>query len=173
MKNVGKKFEDNFRDSVSKDIFFYRFRDSSGTFYGGNNNLRFTPTNIADNLIFYNGCLFLNELKTHKGKSIPIDCILGNKKKNGKHTKEKQIVDMYEANKHENIYCNIIVFFSDVERCFSLDIENFVFFMQDNDRKSVPIEFFETLGEEMDVTKKKTNYHYDINKWLKIICKKE
>lgn len=166
MKNVGKKFEDNFRDSIPDKIFFYRFRDSSGTFYGGNDSLRFTPTNIADNLIFYNNCLFLNELKNHKGKSIPITCIIGNKKKNGKYSKEKQIIDMYEASKHKDIYCNIIVFFSDIERCFALDIENFIFFMQDNERKSIPLDYFETLGVEIEVIKKKTNYRYEVEKWL-------
>ena len=87
MKNLGKKFEEDWRKSVPENVFFYRFRDSSGA-WSGNNQLRFTPSNIADNLLFYNNCLFLNELKEHKGKSIPLDKIIGNK------TKEKQINDL-------------------------------------------------------------------------------
>ena len=159
MKNLGKKFEDNWRESVPDNVFFYRFRDSSGA-WGGNNQLRFTPSNIADNLLFYNGCLFLNELKSHKGKSIPLDKIIGNK------TKEKQIEDLYEANRYNNVFSNLIVFFSDEERCFALDIENFLFFMQDNEGKSIPIEYFEGMAREIKVEKLKTNYRFDIKEWL-------
>ena len=150
MKNLGKKFEEDWRKSVPENVFFYRFRDSSGA-WSGNNQLRFTPSNIADNLLFYNNCLFLNELKEHKGKSIPLDKIIGNK------TKEKQINDLYEANQFQNVFCNIIVFFSDIERCFALDIENFLFFMQENDRKSIPIEYFEGMAREIKVTKLRSN----------------
>lgn len=159
MKNLGKKFEAEFRNSVPKDVFFYRFRDSSGA-WGGNNKLRFTPSNIADNLLFYNDCLFLNELKEHKGKSIPLDKIMGNK------TKEKQINDLYEANQYYNVFCNIIVFFSDIERCFALDIENFLFFLQDNERKSIPLEYFENMATEIKVEKVRTTYKFDIKDWL-------
>ena len=159
MKNVGKYFENWWRNSIPNDVFFYRFRDSSGA-WNKNQKLRFTPSNIADNLLFTNGCLFLNELKTHKGKSIPITCIMGNK------TKLKQIGDMYEANKYHNVFCQFIIFLSDIERCFVLDIENFLFFMQDNDRKSIPLDYLETMGTEIEVKKLRTNYKFNIQKWL-------
>lgn len=159
MKNIGKSFENWWRASVPDNMFYYRFRDSGGA-WGGNEKMRFTPSNIADNLIFYNGGLFLNELKTHKGKSIPIERIMGNK------TKEKQIDDLYKANQFHNVFANIIVFFSDVERCFVLDIEDFLFFMQDNDRKSIPLEYFETLGKEIRVEKKRSTYRFKIMDWL-------
>lgn len=160
MRNNGKDFEKNFKNSVPDNIFFYRFRDSGSTFYGGNKNLRFSTSNIADNMMFYNGCLFLNELKAHKGKAIPISCIMGNK------TKEKQIQDLCEANKYDNVFANIIVFFIDLERCFVLDIENFLFFLEENERKSIPLEFFENLGIEIRVEKKTRNYKFKIMDWL-------
>ena len=159
MKNQGKKFEEDFRKSLSDDIFYYRFRDSGGN-WNRTEKSRFTINNIADNMIFFNGCLFLNELKTHKGKSIPISCIMGNK------TKEKQIKDLEKANKYHNIFSNIIIFLSDIERCFALDIENFLFFMQENDRQSIPLEYLEIMGIEIDVTKIRTNYRFNIKKWL-------
>lgn len=160
MKNLGKMFEENFRKSVPEEVFFYRFRDSGSSFYGGNTHLRFSSSNIADNMLFFNGCLLLNELKSHKGKSIPINCIVGNK------TKEKQIRDMLEANRYHNVFCNLIVFFSDVERCFVINIEEFDNFRKNDERKSIPITFFEENGVEIDVEKKRTNYTYNINKWL-------
>jgi recombination protein U len=160
MKNLGKIFEENFRKSVPDNVFFYRFRDNSSSFYGGNANLRFTSSNIADNMLFFNGCLLLNELKSHKGKSIPINCICGNK------TKEKQIRDMLEANKFYNVFANLIVFFSDVERCFVINIEEFDNFVRCGQRKSIPISFFEENGIEIEVTKKRTNYTFNLKKWL-------
>ena len=34
MKNLGKKFEENFKQSVPNEIFYYRFRDSGSSYYG-------------------------------------------------------------------------------------------------------------------------------------------
>ena len=161
MKNLGKIFEENFRKSVPEDTFYYRFRDSGSSFYGGNVNLRFTPSNIADNMLFYNGCLLLNELKNHKGKSIPINCICGNK------TKERQINDMRAANKFYNVFANLIVFFSDIEKCYVVNIEQFIEFTEKSNRKSISITWFEENGTEIEVIKLRTNYRFNIRKWLK------
>lgn len=160
MANLGKIFEDNWRLSVPKNVFFYRFRDSSGS-WGGNQQLRFTPSNIADCILYDAYALHLIELKTHKGKSIPLTCIMGNK------TKEKQMRDLRDANEFNGIYSSIIVFFSDVERCFELGIEEFFEFINENERKSIPIEYFEKYGWEIGVEKLRTNYRYDIENWLK------
>lgn len=160
MANMGKIFENNWRESVPKNVFFYRFRDSSGTWSGGD-NIRFTPSNIADCLIYDSYALHLIELKTHKGKSIPFSCIVGNK------TKQKQLHDLEEANKHIGVYSSIIVFFSDIERCFELGIEEFLIFYNNTNRKSIPLEYFEEHGTEIIVKKLRTNYRFDIESWLK------
>ena len=47
-KNSGKVFEENFRLSIPSNVYYYRFRDTASTYYGGNNFLRFSNTNIAD-----------------------------------------------------------------------------------------------------------------------------
>lgn len=161
MANLGKVFEENWKKSVPNEIFYYRFRDSGSTFYGGNDKLRFSASNIADCLL-YDSCsgLHLVELKHHKGKSIPISCIMGNK------TKEKQIDDLYKANQHVGVYSTIVVFFGDVERCFSISINDFIDFVKKGERKSLPIEYFEENGVEIGVTKLRTNYRYNISKWL-------
>lgn len=162
MKNLGKKFEENFKQSVPSEIFFYRFRDSGSSYYGGNANLRFSASNIADCMLNdpFTG-LHLIELKHHKGKSIPLSCIIGNK------TKERQINDLYKANQYCNTYSSLIVFFSDVERCFQLSINDFIEFAKNETRKSIPIEYFEENGIEIKVHKLKTNYRFDLNSWLK------
>lgn len=129
MKNVGKTFEDNFRKSVPSDAWYYRFKDGTANWSGGfNTNVRFQASNIADNLIYYNGKLFINELKHHYGKSIPLSCIEGNK------GKEKQIKEMLEARVFHNVKSTIIVFFSDVEECYALDIIKYEEFKRQNYR---------------------------------------
>ena len=170
MKNLGKIFEENFKKSVPKDIFCYRFRDSASAYYGGNENLRFSASNIADYLIYDSLALRLCELKNHKGKSIPLNCIVGNK------TKEKQIEDLYNANQYSGIYCYLIVFFCDIERCFSLSIDKlkeFITLSTMGERKSIPLSYFEEHGTEIKVNKLRTNYKFAIDKWLFEEHKKE
>ena len=156
-KNSGKIFEDNFRESIPKNIYYYRFRDSASTYYGGNNFLRFSITNIADCLLFNGKQLILCELKAHKGASIPLDCIIGKK------SKQKQIEDLYNASKFENIECYLIVFFEDKELCYALPISFFINFIKDNTRKSIPADYFEKYAIKIDVIKLRTNYRYNLN----------
>lgn len=160
MVNTGKKFEENWKSSVPNNVFYYRFRDSA-TSWSNNGMTRFTISNIADCMLYdcFSG-LHLIELKSIKGKSIPLAKIIGNK------TKEKQIKDLYEANKNVGIFCSLIVFFSDVERCFSLDVDKFIEFVKTETKKSIPISFFEENGTEITVKKLKTNYRFDIENWL-------
>lgn len=162
MKNLGKKFEQNFRKSIpeSRYIYYYRLKDSASSYYGGNVNLRFSQNNIADAFLFhigeqYNRLLIL-EFKSHKGKSLPLDCI-----------RENQYKEMLEASEKLAVIPLFIVFFSDIERCFALSIENFDKFVQKKERKSIPLEYFEKNGIEIEVIKKRTNYNYNIEEFLK------
>ena len=157
MKNLGKIFEDNWKKSIPDHMFYYRFRDSASSYYGGNDNLRFSITNIADCLVFNGNELFLFELKNHKGKSIPLTAIIGKK------SKEKQINDLVDASCKIRVSCYLVVFFCDVERCFALDINDLYYFLKNEDRKSIPITYFEEDGIEIPIKKLKTNYRYDLN----------
>lgn len=159
MKNLGKIFEDNWRKSVPSSMFFYRFRDSSGTWSNGD-KIRFTPSNIADCMIFAYNKLHLIELKSHKGKSIPMEAIVGNK------TKEKQIQDLLNAGSFSGICSWIIIFFSEVEKCYAIRIEKFIDFKNQENRKSIPIIWCEENGIEIEVSKLRSNYKYNIGKWI-------
>ena len=161
MKNLGKAFEQNFRKSipVCDDIFYYRLKDSASSYYGGNENLRFSQNNIADAFLFwsneYRNFLFILEFKHHKGKSLPLSCI-----------RENQLKEMTLASSKQNVIPMLIVFFSDVDKCFSLTIEQLNDFINKNDRKSIPYEYFEKNGIPIEVKKLKTNYRYDVLRWL-------
>ena len=161
MKNLGKVFEQNFRKSIpeSDKIYYYRLKDTASSYYGGNANLRFSQSNIADAFLFhvteYMNYLLILEFKNHKGKSLPINCI-----------RQNQLDEMVEASKKMDVIPLLIVFFSDVERCFSAKIEDIDNFIKKSDRKSIPLEFFEQVATEIKVTKLRTNYKYDIEDWL-------
>ena len=161
MRNQGKIFEQNFRKSIpiNDKIYYYRLKDSASSYYGGNDNLRFSQNNIADAFMFYVGqfvsSLLILEYKSHKGKSLPLTCI-----------RDNQLKEMLEARNKIGVLPMLVVFFSDIERCFSLDIRYVEKFINEIDRKSIPLDFFEKYGTEIEVTKLRTNYRYNIEKWL-------
>lgn len=161
MKNLGKVFEQNFRKSIpdSNKIYYYRLKDSASSYYGGNQQLRFSQSNIADAFLFYvteyMNYLLILEFKNHKGKSLPINCI-----------RDNQLKEMVEASKKMDVIPLLVVFFSDIERCFSLRIEDVNNYIKTSGRKSIPLEYFEQTAIEIEVTKLRTNYKYNIEEWL-------
>ena len=55
MKNQGKIFETNFRKSIPQtpNIFYYRLKDTASSYYGGNEYLRFSQSNVADSFLLH------------------------------------------------------------------------------------------------------------------------
>ena len=161
MKNLGKQFEQDFRKSIpiNNKIYYYRLKDSNNN-WNRSENIRFSQNNIADAIMFYNGnflsYLFILEFKSHKGKSLPLTCI-----------RDNQLKEMTEASKKIGVRPMLVVFFSDVEKCYALDIEDVNIFIKLCDRKSIPLEYFENNAKEIEVIKLRTNYKYNIEKWLK------
>ena len=72
MINIGKRFENNFRDSVSDDILYYRLKDSAQSF-GNSNHLRFSSKNPFDCLLYKSPSLFALELKSVGTSSISFE----------------------------------------------------------------------------------------------------
>ena len=106
-------------------------------------------------MIFYKGNLFLNELKAHGGKSLPFYCI-----------RDNQIEEMTQAESKNNVYPMLIIFFSDIERCFGIEISCVNQFKELFDRKSIPLSFIEENGLEIQCHKLKTNYRYNVEEFL-------
>ena len=72
--NEGKKFEKDFENSIPQYTWYYRIKDSSSS-WSNSNNSRFTQKSPCDYIIFKGGKLYLLELKSHNGKSIPLATI--------------------------------------------------------------------------------------------------
>lgn len=154
-KNKGKKLEENWKKSVPSDVFFYRFKDSASAYYGGNEHLRFSNKNICDCMLFDGSKLYLLELKSIKGKSIPF----GN-------FKENQLKELSLAQYYKNTIAGIVIEFSDLDRSFFMNISNITDFIRQESRKSIPIEYCEEKGIEIEVTKKRVNNSFNIKKMI-------
>lgn len=158
-KNSGKVFEQDFRKSLNlenPDLFFYRFKDSPASFGNHDNQfIRFTNNNICDNMIFYKGYLFLNELKMHKGKSLPFSCI-----------KENQFQEMYNASFKKNVYPMVIIFLSDIEECYVIQMRDVVKLRGENKTKSISLSFMREKGFKIDSRKLQTHYRFLVEEFL-------
>ena len=158
MVSPGKKFEEDFRKSVPEDHWVYRFKDGTGNFSGTKNeNVRFQAKNICDFEVMGDKYLFLLELKSHTGSSIPFSCIRNN-----------QIVGMSEV-KHKNIKALFILNFRDKEKTYAVYANDLREYMSSTDRKSIPINWVEENGIEIKSQKKKVHYRYDLERFFKEI----
>lgn len=159
--NSGKRFENNFKNSVPKDIFYYRFRDGSSS-WGGNEKVRFQQTNICDCMLFDGKVLYLLELKSTKQKSLPFNNI-----------KKHQIEDLLKAKKYSQIICGLIIEFSGLNECYFVEIKQFKGFYDNADRKSLPIDYCRKNGIKIDLEMKKINKKLDIKSMIEKIEKED
>jgi recombination protein U len=144
--NDGKAFEQDFIKSVPDDWFKYRLNDSASSWQGGD-KARFTPSNICD-FIVYNERLWLLELKSHKGKSIPLSCI-----------RPKQVEGLLKAYL-KGVEAGYVFNFRDVEETYYINANLINSFLTTNDRKSIPITWLREVGHLIPQVKKRVRYGY-------------
>lgn len=153
--NSGKRFEQNWKNSIPKDIFYYRLRDGSSS-WGGNENVRFQVENICDSIMFDGEYLYTLELKSTKLKNLPFNNI-----------KKHQIEDLLWCNSYPNVIAGILIEFSKLSECYFIEISQFKTFYDTTNRKSLPLQFCRENGIKIGVEKKKINSKFDIEKFLK------
>lgn len=153
----GGIFETNFKKSVPSNILFYRFRDGTSNWDKGTMT-RFQQKNICDCMLFDGNYLYFVELKNHKGKSLPLNCI-----------RDSQIEELTKYSKYKNTICGIVINFQDVEECYWLFISQINSFITSINRKSIPIDFCRENGIKIANKRLRTNYRYDIDNMLKDI----
>ena len=146
-KDKGKEFEKDLKKSIPPDYYIERYKDDTAGFYG--------VSNPADYRIYRKPYLFLFELKSHKGKSLPFSCI-----------RDNQIQGMYKAHLTDGIYAGFIINFRDLEETYYLTVEEVVSYMKNADRKSIPVEYCRESGIRIHQKKKRTRYSYDMRNFL-------
>lgn len=155
--NVGKRFEKNFKDSVPKNIFVYRFKDGSAAWDNGSKT-RFQATNICDFMLYKKPYIFLLELKSTKGKSLPFSNV-----------KEHQRKELLEASKHDGVFCGLLIEFSSLNTVYFIEISQFERFLLQMSRKSLPLEYVSKNGVKIDLERKRINYKMNIEKMIEDI----
>ena len=147
--NSGKRFENNFKKSIPDNVYYYRFRDGTSSWAKGENT-RFQQTNACDCMLFFNGKLFMLELKTHKGKSIPFSCI-----------RDNQLEQLAEAESY-GINAGFVVDFQDTGDCYYVSASLLKNYIEIAERKSVPIEWFALNGCHIPSRQLRVNRRYDL-----------
>ncbi len=155
MKNPGKVFEEDIKKSVPKEYWIYRFKDGTANFSGSKNeNVRFQAHNICDFMIMTKENLILLELKSHKGSSIPFSCI-----------RKNQIEEMTKI-EHSKIKSYFLLNFRDSENTYAVLATVLKKYIENSNRKSVPISWCEENGVKIMAIKKKVRYEYLIKDFL-------
>lgn len=156
--NNGKEFEQQFRKSTLKidNLFYYRLKDSPSVWNKGTQTgIRFTNDNICDVVMYKKPNLFLLELKSHIGASLPFSCI-----------RENQIDGLFKASSIKGIISGIVCDFSEKDKCYFLDISFVKEFKDKETRKSIPIAYFQENGIEIDIKKLRVKKIYDVSKFI-------
>lgn len=155
--NNGKRLESNFKKSVPNDIFYYRFKDGTASWDKGSLT-RFQQKNICDCMLFDGNRLYLIELKSTKGKSIPF----GN-------FRENQLKELSMAQYFTNTVAGIVIEFSELDRAFFMRISDITDFIRKGERKSIPLDYCAEKGIEIEIKKKRVNNSFNIRKLLEEI----
>lgn len=162
-KSVGKQFEDDWEKSVDEDTcYIYRFKDSPTSFIKVD-NVKFTPSNISDYLMFddITRTLYFVELKTTKGTAFPLSNV-----------REEQIKQLTKASKH-NLIAGLVINFRERQNyTIFVDIQTFNKMCKEINKKSFNIIDFTKYGcTPINSELKRVHYRYDIKGFMKKIHK--
>lgn len=157
-KSAGKIFEGEIKASIPPEFFTERYKDDTAGFYG--------VSNPADFRLYKYPLTFLWELKSHKGKSIPLAKI-----------RSSQLKGMRKASPYKGVYCGFLLNFREIEETYYITFEDLVreFYIPNDGgeyepkpdgRKSIPVEWCREYGVRIEQTKKRVRYSYNLSKWL-------
>ena len=166
-KNVGKKFEQNFKESVPEDVMFFRIPDQPQSFQ---QTAKFSLKPPFDSFMFYKGTLLCLELKTTKSKSFSVELDKNDKGMIHYH----QLENLREYSKYDGVVAGLILNFrinEDTEKytefTYFISIENFDKMMKNIDKKSFNmIDLLNYSPIKIESIKKRVNFKYDIGSFL-------
>ena len=156
--NPGKKFEEDFSNSVNREeIFLHRLKDGSTSTGADEKMIRLKNKNLCDFILFKDGQLVLVELKSFLGKSMSFSNI--------KSTVDEQQTFLYNLRleaKKNNVKAYMILNFRELNETYAIDINNFDEFYKFTGKKSIDITEARQLGKQLWQKKSRTRYRYGI-----------
>lgn len=157
MKNEGKRFEEDFKKSIPEWCWCNRYKDGTANFGGTKNeNVRFQAHNICDFEVLAEDKLFLLELKSYNGVSIPLSGI-----------RKTQLEEMLKANEYKNIRPYFMFNFRPLQKIYAVKVENVQEFVIKAERKSIPVKWCIENGIELEGIKKKTRFKYNLEEFFR------
>lgn len=169
--NVGKIFENNFREAVKRakngEVFIYRIKDTDSSYHHTETS-RYTSKNICDFFMYYEGILYALELKSTAYNSFTFEL---DKNKPRKMIDVHQIDKLSEISHFRGIMSGFLFNFRNEEKeeedTYFMRIEDFNAFIQNNTKKSINKSDIVVYGG-IPVTsiKKRKYFTYDIDKML-------
>lgn len=161
-KNEGKKFEEDFKNSIPSDIWFRRLKDQPGMFFKKDENsyienednlIRFTQKSDYDFEIFNGIYLYCLELKSINLRNLPYTKI-----------KPHQIEVLEKNQKFKNMICGFIINFRKYEKTYFLNIDDFLNYKKNNSARSISIDSVVLYnGILINQTKIRIRYRYDLS----------
>ena len=172
MKNSGKIFEEDWKNSCPENIFIERFKDNMSAF---DKTAKYARDNICDFIMHddNSSLLLLVELKSTISSSMTFwrEDFDQDKKYE---IRKNQIQGLAKASKHKLSAGLIFNFRAYDNKTFFLDIHDFLRFLNSTTKKSINLNDVVAFGGiEIDSSKKRTRYKYDVNKLVEEILKNE
>lgn len=146
-KSAGKLFEEDFKKSIPKDVFTQRLKDDMSGFKG--------VANICDYILYRYPYLYLFELKSHKGKSIPFSAL-----------REKQYSGLNMVSNFKGVTAGFIFNFRDYNKTYFVDADVLYSYIIAEEKKSFSLKWCEDNGVIIGQKKKRTRYRYRLDEFL-------
>ena len=177
MKNEGKKFEEDVKNSaINQNIWIIRLNDSSLSWQHEKTS-RFTVENPADFLVYQKPNLLAVECKSTKYKSMSIQRSLEEDK--SKMIKFHQINSLVNFSRTDGIYAGLLLNFRDEEIMansitYWLPIEDFSNFLVEMDKGSInKLDCVQHGAIIVEQKLKRTRFAYNIQKLIDDIRQKK
>ena len=159
VSNVGKNFEQNFKDSVPKDVYYLRLHDSAIGFDTANSTQRFALKSPFDCMLYKLPVLYALELKSTSGKSVSY-------RGTSPMIKSHQIQKLREA-ACKGIKAGFIFNFRQSNRTYFLSVGDFDGLTDHQMRTKSSISELEIINSGRAIlipqTLKKVNWKYDLD----------
>ena len=168
-KNVGKRFEENWKDSIPSDVLYYRLKDQAQSF-GGCNNLRFSSKNPCDCFLFSSPYMYALELKSVGTSYISFESEEDAKQKKHKVIHYHQIKGLREFVGYKNMIAGFLFNFrkkDNTETTYFQHINDFDRMIAYIDKKSFNEKDLAKFNPIIVNSRKlKVNYRYHVSELL-------
>ena len=169
-RNVGKRFEDNIKDSCPEWLWVYRPPDAAQSFNRRkypDDKLRFSNRSPADFFMYNGKILFVMECKSFQGSCS----FERSENEKGKIIHWYQIERLFEYSTYKNIIAGFLLDFRKTDHTYFLSIQDFLVLKDSIEKKSFNEEDMLKYCSPTLIEKEKlrVNYRYDIGNLLDVL----